>query len=338
MKSLILVTMLAFISNAYAEKLYQTKSYPARATGLVITEEDRSRMQAMPHREIVMSPIPGEVDLSAQISAPGDQGTCGACWAFALTKALRSEYMLKGVKMPRLEINFLLNNCGSGPRMYGCDGGNFTAADSFLDLDGPGFEKDNPYLAKEGTCANLPVRATAHSYTYVGPSDGVVSFREIAYAIGVEHHMLVTDVAANAGEWANYSGGIYNNCKYGKIDHMINIVGYNCETSVDTSGHCVFDANGRPINKDGYLLLQNSWGEDWGTKAANGRGGYMKSRMYDARGRLCNRVGTDTLYFNVLTPAADEPVGPPAPLEPVRPEKKGCGKFFSSLFSWCKKS
>jgi hypothetical protein len=331
MKRIILMLIIFSATHqALAAKMYQTTVKKEKhALGLKMTEEDRKAMRKMPHKmKYGVEPIPGHADISALVSPPENQGNCGSCWSFALTKALRSAYMLKGVNTERLEFNFLLNNCGPGPEMSGCDGGSFAAAQSFLEGAGPGLDKDNPYKEKVGKCKKLPVEATAVSYEFLGPVNGTPSFRDIAYAIGVEKHMLATDVAASAGDWSNYSGGIYNGCKLGPVDHMINIVGYHCETSVDQDGNCVFDSKGRPLMRDGYLILQNNWGEHWGVKAANGKGGYMKTRMYDSHNRHCNRVATDALYFNVNPPAS----------KTVDKPKESCTRFlcsWSCSLPWC---
>lgn len=317
------------LQSAFAQS-YTVKHYAKHHFGFKQTEETKKKMRAMPHRRVsVTDPIPSMTDLSPSVSLPEDQGTCGSCWSFALTKALRSEYMLNSKHVGVLEFNYLLNNCGSGPKMWGCEGGDFTAAMSFLRDEGPGLNALNPYAEREGKCKHLPVAATAVKYQFIGPTDGRPSFREIAYALGVENHMLVTDVAAGAGNWEDYEGGIYNGCTHGEIDHMINIVGYDCETSVDKNKNCVFDLRGRPINHDGYLILQNNWGEDWGTTALNGHGGYMKSRMYGKRGSLCNEIATDVLYFDVSPSIMPTPSSTPSPIADQK-----CGRFFCSVACW----
>jgi len=246
--------------------------------------------------------IPGAADLSAKVSLPENQGTCGDCWNFALTKALRSEYMMQSKDPGVLEFNYLLNNCGPGPSMGGCNGGWFTAAGSFLNNAGPGLEALNPYTGVQtGQCSFQPMAATALQYTMLGDNGTNPTFQDLAYAVGVQNHMVSVDVAATAGDWENYASGIYNGCSGtpADIDHMVDLIGYDCQTSVDANGNCVFDATGKPINGDGFLILENNWGEVWGTTAANGHRGYMKTVMYGADGTHCNAVATDALVFTI---------------------------------------
>ena len=100
-----------------------------------------------------------------------------------------------------------------------------------------------------------------------------------------QKHFLSIDVAV-AGSWDNYSGGIYNGNGSG-INHMIDMVGYDCETSVDASGNCKFDSNGEPANGDGFLIVQNNWGTSWGEQ------GYMRTRAHR------NQIATTAVYFKV---------------------------------------
>lgn len=338
MKS-ILILVLAYFMSAQAQA-YQTKTYQEpHGKGLKRTRQSLRSMQEIHYFSYTAATtaIPGAVDLSPQVSLPDSQGRCGSCWSFSLSKALRSEMMMAGVDPGTLEYNFLLNNCGTGPKMWGCQGGDFPAAQSFLDERGPGLNAGNPYTQRDGgACKRLPVSATAVSYMMLGDRQVGPTFKDMAYAMGVGHHMVSIDVAAGAGDWENYSGGVYDGCSAGNIDHMIDAVGYSCETSVDESGNCVFDAQGKPLHRDGYLLVQNNWGENWGVKAANGHGGYMKTRMYDSSGNKCNSVASDALIFEIK-----QVVPSPTPTPSVTPEPpvQKCSGFLCSLFNchlpWC---
>jgi len=320
-------------------KSFKTKMYLHKyAKGLKRDLKSKSKMQAILHHSYVTADamIPGSFDFSKSVSLPENQGNCGSCWDFALTKALRSEYMLAGRDPGVLDFNYLLNNCGPGPRMDGCNGGDFPAAASFEQGKGPGLNSQDPYTQKEGSCKNLAVKATTVSYSMLGTSSSGPTFKDVAYALSVLNHMLVIDVAAGQGEWENYSDGIYNDCQGNSndIDHMVNLVGYSCETSVDSQGNCLFDPEGKPVHKDGYLIVENNWGESWGTQAANGHGGYMKTRMYDSSGNKCNAVATDALMFQTNLPA---PSPTPSPTPIPHPSCTGflCGGVLGCWMPWC---
>lgn len=300
-KIAVLISMLVSTS-VFALPTYTVKKYTQpRAMGLNSTIPIPATEKWESYRNSTVA-IPGSMDLSSTVSLPENQGSCGDCWNFSLTKALRSEYMTKGIDPGVLEFNYLLNNCGPGPAMYGCNGGSFAAAGSFMRNAGPGLNVENPYTGKAGArCSRQPVAATAVTRAMLGERGSNPTFQDLAHAVGVQHHMVSIDVAASTGDWEDYADGIYNGCagRASDIDHMVDLVGYNCQTSVDSNGNCVFDSNGRPVNGDGYLIVENNWGEDWGTTAANGHRGYMKTVMYGPRGNHCNAVATHALVFNI---------------------------------------
>lgn len=302
-------------------KSYHTKKYKRHhMKGFKHDKASHSAMKAMRHLSFLNATdsIPGSSDISSLVSLPEDQGQCGACWDFSLTKALRSEYMVQSEDPGSLEFNYLLNNCGPGPAMGGCNGGSFSAAASFQNGSGPGLNALDPYMAVQGYCKNLFVEATAIQYAMLGNGNGP-AFKDLAYAVGVQHHMVSIDVAAGSGDWENYSDGIYNECIGGAddVDHMIDLVGYSCQTSIDSHGMCVFDSQGKPVNGDGYLIVENNWGESWGVQAANGHGGYMKTVMYGSDGTKCNAIANDALIFQIAP--HPKPTPTPSPIPSVKP-------------------
>lgn len=301
MKALTLV-LLCLVNTSFAVDTFTTKAYrDSHALGLKRTAQSREFIKSAPRASVLRGDtvIPKSYDLTPRVSPPEDQGSCGSCWDFSLTKALRSALMLAGKDPGVLEWNYLLNNCGPGPRMYGCDGGDFDAGQSFLNTVGPGLNNQNPYTQQDGgRCAKLVVAGTALKFVAVGSSNNPPTFKELA-AANSQEHMLAIDVAV-CGSWGSYDSGIFNrnDCGANSINHMINMVGYNCETSVDTKGNCLFDTAGQPANGDGYLIVMNNWNTTWGEK------GYMRTRYgIDA-------VATTAMYFEVL----QAPPPPPIPV------------------------
>lgn len=344
-KLLLLLLALIVVNPAFAKHHYHTKKYAHKhAKGLKRHHEKHKKFMQGAKRVSYLkeaTPIPGKIDISSMVSLPENQGQCGSCWDFSLTKALRSAWMVAGTDPGVLEFNYLLNNCGPGPSQYGCNGGDFNAAVSFENGAGPGLNANNPYTMREGRCADLPVAASAVSYAMLGDNSGP-TFKDLAYAIAVNHHMVSVDVAAASGDWESYSDGVYDGCTGGanRIDHMIDAVGFDCRTSIDSSGHCVFDSMGRAANHDEVLLLQNNWGEQWGVAAENGHAGYMWSLMYGEDGRKCNAIANDALEFTVSVPAPQPtPTPTPTPPSPPQPEPPHhCEGFLCSIacWPWCK--
>ena len=59
-----------------------------------------------------------------------------------------------------------------------------------------------------------------------------------------------------------------------------------CGKSVD---HCV-QATG--VDTSSYWKVRNSWGTSWGD------GGFMRTKMTDAKGVRCNAVAKEASYFD----------------------------------------
>ncbi len=272
-------------TDAKGHQFYAAKDGKKFYLGLKRTAKSRAFLKTAPRAHVAVSTIPSSFDLTPKVSPPEDQGQCGSCWDFGITKALRSALMLVGKDPGVLAFNFLLNNCGKGPSQGGCGGGDFDAGQSFLNAGGPWLESQDPYTQQEGRCkSGLSVAGTALTYVAVGSGSGAPSFQDLAAAVS-QNHMLVIDVAV-AGSWGSYSGGIYNGNGSG-INHIINMVGYDCETSKDASGNCVFNAQGQPVNGDGFLKVMNNWGSSWGEN------GYMRTRW----GK--NQIAETAMYFEV---------------------------------------
>jgi C1A family cysteine protease len=243
--------------------------------------------------------VPGKWDLTAKVSPPENQGQCGSCWDFSITKAMRSALMLVGKDPGVLAFNYLLNNCGGAASESGCGGGDFDAGKNMLNGKGPWLESQDHYTQSEGRCkSGLAVAGTALNWVLVGDGNSSPSYQLLAQASynGGAGHMLSIDVDASGGSWESYSGGIYNRNGGSSIDHMINLVGYDCETSVDASGNCTFNSNGQPANGDGYLIVENNWGSSWG------EAGYMRTRWG------MNAIAETAMYFEVAAP-------PPPPVD-----------------------
>lgn len=246
--------------------------------------------------------IPMATDLTAKVSPPENQGGCGSCWDFSITKALRSALMLVDNDPGTLAFNYLLNNCGGAANESGCGGGDFEAGLNMLNGKGPWLETQDPYTQRRGRClSGVKVAGTALTWNVVGDGNSVPTFQELAAAVS-QNHMLSVDVAV-CGQWENYSSGIFNQnqCGARSINHMINMVGYSCETSKDSAGNCSFNAQGQPSNGDGYLLVMNNWGASWGEN------GYMRTRWgVDA-------IADTAMYFTVTAPPPPIPPVPPTP-------------------------
>ena len=147
---------------------YETKVYKEKhAKGLKRNHKKLKELKAKAHKKMAFSGsvIPSHTDLTSLVSPPENQGSCGSCWDFGITKALRSAFMLVGNDPGRLAFNYLLNNCGKGPSQGGCNGGDFDAGQSFLDGGSPCLRLQTLIRNKKDVVRIFPQPLTAQLLT-----------------------------------------------------------------------------------------------------------------------------------------------------------------------------
>jgi cathepsin L len=227
--------------------------------------------------------IPDKMDLRPGLTQVENQGSCGSCWAFSLTSTHRDGHALGGKDPGRLSQEWLVDN---STYAAGCQGGYFDSANDFVAPLGQPLYSACPYKNGSGKCAvGLPKAAHITGWFMVGEKAGGPAVRDIEAYMAATGKAVSIAVAASAGRWQSYSGGIYNACKFGQLDHMINIVGWDNEGAA-------FDANGNLPPGKGVWILRNSWGASWGEK------GYMRTKMTDAAGKRCNAVAEEAAAFD----------------------------------------
>ena len=263
-------------------------------TGFVQTPEGEAFERNAPRDNFrsVREPIPARYSMRGRTGAIENQGNCGACWDFSLTSTLRGTLKMAGKDSGRLSYNYLLN-CASNA--YGCYGGNFSAAQYLVNPRGaPVYGADGPYTGARGRCENKPVAGTAARYRMLGARDSNPSFQDIAYVLGVLRRP-VSVVVYSDENFRNFKGaGVYKSCRsYSSFNHLVVLEGYDCESSVDKYGNCVFDQNGNLPAGVGRWIVRNSWGEIWGDR------GYGTMKATDTAGRKCNGLANSALYFDV---------------------------------------
>jgi C1A family cysteine protease len=231
--------------------------------------------------------IPNTYDLRPSLTQIENQGSCGSCWAFSLTATHRDGHALSGRDPGRLSQEWMVQH---SPESAGCQGGYFDSANDFVSPKGQPLWEACPYKNGAGKCAaDLPIAASITKWYMLGEKDSSPTTKDIqAYMVTFGKPVSI-DVAAGAGSWMSYKSGIYNACKSGQVDHMINIVGWDNEGAA-------FDKNGNLPPGKGVWILRNSWGTSWGEN------GYMRSRMTDAKGKRCNAVAEDAAAFEFAQP------------------------------------
>lgn len=243
-------------------------------TGLVLAkgllrnkEKHRLFRAASPRFANNFPTVPGDWDLRKKTAPCENQGSCGSCWAFSQTNALRSAKMLAGHDTGPLSKNFLLLNQGTH-REWGCNGGDFNAGLNMLNGRGPCLETESPYRATTWGVRyprGVAVAATASQWVVVGSGDRPTA-QELCVALwngGVGADLSV-DIAAD-GAFSRYSSGVITRSTSFVINHMVRFVGFNAGASVNGAGEALFSSDGSWADPRGaYFIGRNNWTSQWG--------------------------------------------------------------------------
>lgn len=215
--------------------------------------------------------LPASFDWRAVTGCPPirNQGGCGSCWAFATVGALECNVLIVDGEVVDISEQWLVSCNDDG---WGCGGGWFAHEyhDSKTDpCGGTGavMETHFPYTATDELCAcPYPHRYFIDNWAYVG-GGGTPSVAAIKQAILDHGPVSVACYVDDA--FQGYTGGVFNDCAWGSVNHGVVLVGWD-----DNQGD------------DGVWFMRNSWGAGWG------EGGYMRI-AYD-----CSRIGYAACYVN----------------------------------------
>jgi len=183
---------------------------------------------------------------------------CGSCWAHGTTSALsdRIKFMRKAA-FPDIQLSpQVLVNCVTQNSTHGCEGGDPTAAYSWIQSNGITDDTCQNYQAKDlsctpihvcqtctpdGACTAVPNPPTYH-VTQHGQVQGEVAMMQELYLRGP---IAATIAVTPALE--NYTTGVFVDKTGTKsLDHSVSIAGWGVDNGVK------------------YWIVRNSWGTYWG--------------------------------------------------------------------------
>ncbi|UCH92809.1 MAG: RICIN domain-containing protein [Candidatus Aminicenantes bacterium] len=193
-----------------------------------------------------------------KVTSVKNQGASGSAPAYATIGSYESAILVDNGPYEDLSEQYLMDCVGD----TGIDDGSIWGFPHMMD----GTPREDSYSA--GGLADLPACFKGYpisAWYYVGDSSSVPNTTDIKQAI-YDHGPVCACVYASMAFQA-YSGGIFNSCQSGPVNHAIVLVGWD-----DTGG---------------YWILKNSWGTAWGES------GYMRITYG------CNQVGYGAAYATV---------------------------------------
>ncbi|MDH4156728.1 MAG: thrombospondin type 3 repeat-containing protein [candidate division Zixibacteria bacterium] len=271
--------------------------------GLVVPEDWAERA---PFANITArQELPAAFDWRDETGLPPvrNQASCGSCWAFATVGALECNIKVKDNLIVDLSEQWLVSCNTDG---WGCGGGWWAHDYHLAKLDpcsgtGAVMETDFPYAASDLPCGcPYPHSYQIQSWAYVGNNYSIPTVAAMKQAI-LDYGPISVAVSVNSAMQA-YTGGIFNGCENGEINHGVVLVGWD-----DTQGTA------------GVWIMRNSWGTGWGED-----GGYMRMEYG------CSLIGygaSFVSYAGAVRLTFDYPAGIPSSVTP------GQAKLFEVVVS-----
>jgi len=182
------------------------------------------------------------------VSYVKNQGQCGSCWSFSATGCIEGAWAIATNNLTSLSEQNIIDCTWSPPyNNTGCEGGDMRAAMQYV-INNKGIDSEDsyPYEDVEGgeqeACAYNPKNNAASILSMVDVISG--NETDLYYAAYFSPVSVAIDASAESFQF--YESGVYSSveCESGMeaLDHGVLVVGYG----------------------DGYWLVKNSWGSDWG--------------------------------------------------------------------------
>jgi C1A family cysteine protease len=215
------------------------------------------------------------------VSPVKNQGSCGSCWAFAVTAALESQVMIATGGMPiDLSEQILVSCSGAGS----CSGGSSATASSYIRDVGLPLESCFGYTGTNNSCSNACLNWQDYTYRVIGwhgASPSTITVDDIKNAVYTYGPVVATFYVYN--DFFSYRSGVYSYTTGSYVGaHAVLVVGY------DDVGQA--------------FIVKNSWGTGWG------EAGYFMIAYSEVSGT--SHFGYSALAYEGY---GDNPTPPPEP-------------------------
>eukprot|EP00897_Mesotaenium_endlicherianum_P004435 jgi/Mesen1/4019/ME000211S03201 len=205
-----------------------------------------------------------------------DQGSCGACWAFAAVGAIEAANAIL-ISLPVAASEQQVLDCQRGGSS--CAGGWPGDAFEYVAANTPSYgglvsEGEYPYLGAKSK-RGCDVDQAQQGQFGVAFWEQVDFYGWFGLLLAVQRQPVVVNIEADQDSFMQYTGqDVYSDAscfKNGVVDHSVLLVGYNLAA------------------KNPYWIIRNSWGPAWGD------GGYMYLAIVGGDG-ICGISSTPGSY------------------------------------------
>ena len=175
------------------------------------------------------------------VSPVKNQGSCGSCWAFAVTAAAESQIMIATSGLPINLAEQILVSCPGGGGT--CSGGSPSTASTYIRDVGLPLESCFIYTATNNLCTNACPNWQDNSYRIIGWHSARTAVDDIKNALYAYGPVVTTMYVYN--DFYSYRSGVYSYTSGSYVGaHAVLAIGYDDTLQA--------------------FIVKNSWGSGWG--------------------------------------------------------------------------
>ena len=223
-------------------------------------------VKTCPSFEFTGKSVPASIDWREHgiVTPVRDQGSCGSCWAFAISGATESTWIqtLNSTGLTNLTEYYLspqeLVDCSSSYGNLGCSGGYIDSTFEYIIDNGICLDSQYPYTGQNDPSCSKCSPAVKLGNCYDIPSGNQLALKE-----AVSIRPVVVCIEADKFVFQFYKSGIISGDECGtSLDHAVLAIGYGDDSSTGMKYWIVKNSWGTGWGADGYVLIERSDMED----------------------------------------------------------------------------